>query len=172
MEEWRTTPDGVVRVKEPCNEIVYFGIPKQNEIIYLNAVYPKTQQYDYPIRNILGEKAPMYCTGIGKSVLAFLPDNEAKRIIFSPKINFTINTIVNEKCLQDEIDKIRSCGYALDNEEHEYGIKCVGVPVFANNGSPVAGISISGSAVAMSKINLNIYAEVLQKAAYEIRNRL
>jgi IclR family KDG regulon transcriptional repressor len=52
--------------------IIYFAVPKGGDILYLSATYPDNGNYDYPARLIMGEKAPMYCTAIGKAIVSII----------------------------------------------------------------------------------------------------
>ena len=123
-------------------EKVYLGIPHADEVVYLEAMYPAGEMS--MMRSLLGERAKMYCTGIGKAMMAFLPEPERDIYCRGPFEAFTEQTITTEERLIKELEKIRRQGYSVDQMEHEYGIKCIGVPVFDKNGSVCAAISISG----------------------------
>jgi DNA-binding IclR family transcriptional regulator len=99
----------------------------------------------------LGAVTPAYCTGLGKAVLAFLPDSEFDEylrtvdlIAMSPK------TIVDPDELKNEIGQTRQRGYAVDNEELSLGLRCVAVPIFDYTGRPAYAMSLSGPKERMS----------------------
>jgi len=119
------------------NENVYLGIPHGGDVLYIEFRSPAGK----PMRNILGEHAPMYCTGLGKAMLAFLPGDEINKYISRPLAKFTETTITDKKELLQELSSIRKRGYAVDNMEHEHGIICIGIPVFGNDGRIVAALS-------------------------------
>ena len=86
----------------------------------------------------------MYCTGLGKAMLAFLPEDERELILREPRVKYTDNTIVEESILRENLDEVRKNGFSVDNMEHEFGIRCVAVPVFGVNRDVVAAVSVSG----------------------------
>ena len=151
------------------NEIVFLGIPYDGEVLYMEAQIPDGAMVS---RNILGEHAPMYCTGLGKAMLAFLPENE--RQLYMPKrfAKFTENTILSEKELLIDLQKTRERGYSIDNMEHEYGVKCFAVPIFGNDGRVIAAISVSGPSLRFDdgtvQKNAGILEQILKPIQYTL----
>lgn len=146
-----------------AGERVYLAIPHEQEIIYVTSAYPKTS-IDL-MRPIMGEHAQMHCTGLGKAMLAYLPD-EKQRAYAARKLEaYTDYTITDGDALLKELREIRQRGYAIDNMEHEFGVKCVAVPVLGRNGQVVAGVSISGP-------SLRFYDERIQSLAKELQNKI
>jgi len=124
-------------------ENAYLGIPDGSNVLYIEAMAP----HGAPARNILGERAPLYCTGLGKAMLAHLPDYD-NRI---PEMKaFTDNTISSRETLLADLEQTRLRGYAVDNMEHEYGVKCVALPIFGHTGEVIAAISVSAPSLRMS----------------------
>lgn len=95
-----------------------------------------------PITHI--EAAPVHCTSVGKAVLAFQPEPVVERVIAAGLKRFTDHTIVQATKLREELARTRKRGYAIDNEEHQPGLRCVGAPIRDQAGRVFAGISISG----------------------------
>lgn len=101
--------------------------------------------YDYGIRIRIGYHLDLHCSGPGKALLAFLPDDECEAVI--KKIRFvqhTSHTIASADVLRLELADVRRLGYALDCEEYILGSYCVGAPVLDAFGYPVAAIWVSG----------------------------
>lgn len=142
------------KIADECGEVCYFGIPQDGEVLYIESVYPSGQAR---LRNLLGERAPMHCTGIGKAMLAYMnmPDHELSY--------HTPQTICDRKVLQEEMERIRERGYAIDNMEHEMGIKCVAVPVFGADGQVMAAVSVSGPSMRFDEPTIVRHAKVLQQ---------
>ena len=131
-------------IKEIANltgEVCYLGMLNDLEVLYLDAAYPSSQASG---RNILGERAPLYCTGLGKAMLANLPEAEISQVLASPMTSFTRCTITDPAVLRAELEEIRTNGYAVDNMEHEFGIRCVAVPIFDSSGKVIGAVSASG----------------------------
>ncbi len=127
------------KIADATGETVYLGIPYEADVLYLAT---RTPSASIP-RTILGERAPMYCTGLGKCLLAFMPEEKRPFLpdTFKP---YTSNTITDRQKLLQELTQIQERGYAIDNMEHEFGVSCVAVPVFGNNREPIAAVSVSG----------------------------
>ena len=137
----RTIYPFMKQLSDDVKETVYFAIPDGKEVLYLDAAYPL---HEYATRTMLGDRAWMYCTGLGKAILSQYPDNELAAHCPSPLISFTPNTMTSLEVLQKDLDEIRKRGYAVDNMEHEFGIKCVAVPIVDAHQNPIAAISVSG----------------------------
>ena len=76
----------------------------------------------------IGKRIPLYCSGVGKSIMAGLPDLQIKELWEQSEIqSLTPHTIVDLELFMDEINKIRRDGFAVDNEENELGVRCVAV---------------------------------------------
>lgn len=138
-------------------------------------VYIDKQESTHSMRicTSIGQKLPMYCTAVGKAILANLPWSEAEDLIdesgFEP---YTENTVKTKRELIGQLDQVRKNGYALDNEELEYGLVCVGVPIFGRNRVPVGALSVSGPKQRMSADNImKMYPEILRHAE-EISQRI
>lgn len=120
-----------------------------------------------------GEKLPLYCTAVGKSILAHLEKDEANNIINRIKLfKYTDKTITDKKVLLRQLEKIRQRGYAEDFEELEDGLVCVASPIFNQHNEPIAGISVSGPASRMTESLRVEAAEMLRKYAIEISRKL
>jgi DNA-binding IclR family transcriptional regulator len=103
----------------------------------------------------MGALAPAYCTGLGKAVLAFLPDNELDDYLQSVHlVPISPKTITDPERLKAEIVQIRQRGYAVDDEELSLGLRCVGAPVFDYMGRPSFALSVSGPAQRMTEEKL------------------
>jgi len=93
----------------------------------------------------LGDLAPAYCTGLGKAILAFLPEEEIEDYLANVTFEaLTPTTITSIEGMQDELRKIREAGFAIDNEELSIGLRCVAAPVFDYAGRPSYALSVSG----------------------------
>lgn len=152
--------------------ITYFAIPRDMEVFYLFNTYPPAELFNYPYRTIIGEKAPMYCTSLGKAMLAYLPEKEVEKLFKAKKEKFTERTLIDEEALRKEIALTRSRGYSLDNEEHEYGVRCIGVPIFSSSGVLVGALSASSSTFSFEGEKFEEYVEIMKEAAFHMRERI
>lgn len=145
-------------------ECVYLAARQDRDIIYMDAAFPPGSVGG---RNMVGVSAPSYCTGIGKAILAFEPEEVWERVIGvqGGLKAFTENTITDGEALKRELVTIRSRGYSIDNMEHEYGVKCVAAPVKNYEGRVLAAISISGPSLRFSEERVENLAGILLDAA-------
>ena len=135
--------DIMQELSERLNAIAYFAIYRQQQVFYLCNSYPPDKVYNYPFRNIMGERAPLYCTSLGKAMLAFLPHREFEACMAMERTAYTDYTILEEENLRREIQLTRQRGYSIDNQEHEYGVRCIGVPIFNVDSSLLGALSVS-----------------------------
>ncbi|MGI5977332.1 MAG: IclR family transcriptional regulator [Candidatus Limivicinus sp.] len=152
------------------NERVYLGVPLKDEVLYLESMYP----VDEPamMKSLMGYRAKMYCTGLGKAMMAFLPEQDIDAALAEPLEAFTENTITDPKLLRQNLMGVRSCGYAIDNMEHEFGVKCVAMPVFGRGHSLAGAVSISGPSLRFSKERIESMLVYLKVCTEKIQNRL
>ena len=103
----------------------------------------------------MGAQAPAYCTGLGKAVLAFLPEHTLDNYLASlDMVAMSPKTITTPEKLKAEIALIRKKGYAVDNEELTLGLRCVAAPVFDHTGLPSYALSVSGPSLRMTKARI------------------
>ena len=124
-----------------CNETVHLGILDHEDVFYI-----AKENSPQTIRMVsrVGRRAPLYSTGLGKILLAYIPKKERKRIIAHTKIQrFTENTITNKKELEKELEQIRKQGFALDREENEKEVYCIAIPIKNYHGKVIAALSIA-----------------------------
>jgi DNA-binding IclR family transcriptional regulator len=153
-------------------EIVYFGIPHGTEILYLYVAHPIDRMRELPYRDILGEHAPLYCTGIGKAILSAMPEEEWPQRIPAERRRFTPATMTDYTTIINELWRTRRRGYSIDNGEREEHVRCVGVPVFNSTGALVGGISLSGPSQSMTDAKLLEGAKVLTDTALRMKDRI
>ncbi len=135
------------------------------EVIYLDKVEsPRT----LPLYSRVGGRAPAYCTGVGKTLLAYLQDEQLERILDETVFErHTTNTLTDREAVRRELAQIRRQGYGFDREEHEEGISCVAVPLFNFAEEVIGSISVTDL---KRKIDgrESLYLERLLAAAQEI----
>lgn len=102
----------------------------------------------------IGSKLPAHCTAVGKAILAFLPNNTLD-ILYNKNEKlkaFTANTITSVIELKNNLKEIKKQGYAMDIEEYQAWVNCLGAPVLNKTGIPIGSISITGPS---SRFDLN-----------------
>lgn len=158
---------GLEQLRNEFGEAVHLTILQGNEVVYLEKLAGL-----HPIgfmSSRVGDRAPAHCTGVGKALLAHLPDDELVARYPTGKLTrYTEHTITDLDTLRAALAEAREQGYAIDQEEHELGVKCVAVPTFNHLGI-VAAISLSGPVERMDHhISHERLIERIQRAAMEV----
>lgn len=159
------------RISNELNHAVYFGVMHGTQVLYLYNTYPKSISNEYLVRSLMGEKAPLYCTSLGKAMLSTLPSNEVHKHLDHEMVSFTSHTLTTIDALQNDLKISATRGYAIDNCEHEQGIRCIGVPVRARDGRLIGGLCVSGPVQHIPDDDIDRLARNLISASFEIRNR-
>jgi IclR family KDG regulon transcriptional repressor len=121
----------------------------------------------------VGKRAPLHCTALGKVLLAFLPEEERKKILEQKELpRLTDNTITDRNKLEKELSKIQKQGFSLDQEENEKDVRCIAAPIRNYRGKVIAAISISGPAFRIDKKVQNNLKEALIETSTKISKRL
>ena len=117
----------------------------------------------------VGRRVYAHCTGVGKALLAQLPDDAVKDLIDSVGMPATTeHTITDITALLEELRRVRQRGYAIDDGEQELGVRCVAVAV---PGSLSGAVSVSGPASRVTPEAVPALAEVLQRSALGLAGR-
>ncbi len=124
------------------------------------------------VSETLGSPYDCYYSGGGKALLAFSDDYDENVMRTIHLVKHTETSIVDPEDFIQEIRKIRECGYAVDNEENENGLFCVGCPVLDSRGIAVMAISVSGYKGQLHEIGIERIVERLKKACNEISRLL
>ena len=140
------------RLALSLEQTVHTVIEDNNEVLYIDKI--TVNETGVKMQSKIGLKAPMYCTAVGKALLAVKTDTEIERYWNSvQKIKFTDKTIETYDDLLKDIRKIRQCGYALDTGEHEQGIICIGSSFATYQNRGAGAFSTSLSITDMQKLN-------------------
>lgn len=92
----------------------------------------------------LGKTSAAHATATGKAILAWLPETEIARMIATKGLpSFTAKTITDLAMLLEELRLVRRHGYAMDREEFQQGVICVGSAIRDYAGAVVGAISVS-----------------------------
>jgi DNA-binding IclR family transcriptional regulator len=153
---------------EKTHMTVHMAIYEDGEAVLVEKLEPPTA---VKMASHIGRRLDLHCTGVGKALLAYLPEEEFNRLRTSRALaRHNENTIVFGKKLQVELEHIRNVGYSLDNEEDELGNRCIGAPVF-ENGTVIAAISIAGTTSQITETTLEPLAKIVRDTAVEISQR-
>jgi IclR family KDG regulon transcriptional repressor len=154
---------------EKTGETVHLAILDHDSVLYVISLESKQA---LRMGSKVGTRVPVHSTAVGKTLLAFQPEEEIARIAARGLPATAPNTIIDPKALQRELAAIRARSYALDDEESEVGLRSIAAPVRNDSGSVIAAISIAGPVHRMSRKTLLGWARELVEAAEAVSQRL
>ncbi len=129
-------------------EAVNLSVRREDEIVYIERT--SSGRSMMRVVNVIGGRAPLHITAVGKLFLA--EDGAAGLRDYAKRTKlpgYTRNSLTSLGALEKELDKVRRQGYALDNEEAELGVRCIGAGIREDDGNLVAGLSVSAPAERM-----------------------
>ncbi|AEH51185.1 IclR family transcriptional regulator [Pseudothermotoga thermarum] len=160
----------LVDLMERTGMTVHFALKDGFEGVYIDKV---ESARTIPTVSRIGMRMRLYSTAFGKAILAFMPKEELQEYLSHVTLTKqTPNTITDKSKLLEELEKVRKQGYAVDMEENEPGIACVGAPVFNYTGNVIGAISVTGAASVFSDQLIKVVAQEVMKTAKEISKRL
>jgi DNA-binding IclR family transcriptional regulator len=129
-------------------EAVNLSVRREDEIVYIERT--SSGRAMMRVVNVIGGRAPLHITAVGKLFLA--EDGAAGLRRYAKRTRLpasTRNSLTSLGALDKELDKVRRQGYALDHEEAELGVRCIGAGIRDDDGTLVAGLSVSAPAERM-----------------------
>jgi len=147
---------------------VHLAVMEQGEAILIDRVEPPGAPR---VATWVGKRMGLHCTALGKSLIARLPADELDSLVNRQGlIRYNENTISSIKKLRLACDRIQQVGYAIDDEEEEIGVRCIGAPVYSSSGRVMAAISISGFTSQLE--NIAVKASLVTRAACALAQHL
>jgi len=155
---------------EQCGETVNLGVIDNGEAVFIGQVESR-EVMRMIVR--LGSRSPIHASGVGKALLAHLPEQQLARILQQRGLTrYTERSIDNPAQLREELERVRQLGYALDDEEHAVGLRCVAAAIFDQNGQALAAISLSGPKARITDKRLDELGVAVRQTADEITQAL
>lgn len=155
-----------------CDETTYLTVLDGKQVLYIYAIEsPQRLQ----ARTAVGDYAPLYCTAVGKAILAFLPPDDVYSMYadcLDELIPVTPYTLVTLDDLRDDLDAARRRGCSIDNQEHELDTYCLGAPIFNANRAVIGACSISGTDPEIVGSRLDTLSGKVIRTAHEISRRM
>jgi DNA-binding IclR family transcriptional regulator len=154
------------RLMESTGLTVHMAILERNEAALIAKVEPPGV---HRVATWVGKRIDVHCTSLGKCLIANLPVADLERLISEHGLlRHNENTIASLPKLKQELDRVRCQGYAVDDEEEELGMRCIGVPVFDLDGRVISAISVSGKTDQIHQGNYGEFRALLLDAARQI----
>jgi DNA-binding IclR family transcriptional regulator len=131
----------MAQLRDALDETINLTVREGDEVVYIEKATPNRMMH---VQQLIGSRAPLHVTAVGKLMLAMGSDEERRG--YAARTNlpaYTRNTINTLSRLQQETEKLRAQGYAFDDEEAEIGVGCIGSLIYDAADNIVAGLSVS-----------------------------
>jgi IclR family KDG regulon transcriptional repressor len=152
------------RLVEQTGECAHTAVYSEGKALMIDDV-----QAEASLRVVggIGRMIPLHCTAVGKALLAFSDLPIPARLETE-----TARTMTDHDALERHLEQIRALGYALDDEEHQEGVRCLAAPVYDYMGIMIATVGISGPTVRVTDRRIPELARMVMDAARELSNDL
>lgn len=157
-------------LSELSGETTNLVILLDQHIVYVDQV---ASRHTVRMFTQVGTRAPIYCTGAGKALLAHRAPAEVEAYLAAETWERrTASTITSPAALRVELERIRERGYAFDGGEMDGDVHCVAAPVFDHTGAALAAVSVSGPATRFTQERMRGVAPELLRATAALSARL
>lgn len=158
------------RLGKLTKETLHLGTLDENSVVYLHKI---DSEYNLRMYSRIGRRCPLYSTGLGKVMMAWLPEEEVRSMLANVTFErFTEHTLANIDEVLAELVRVRELGYAEDNEENEHGLRCFAVPIYNRMGRIITGLSLSLPIVRFEESKRAELISLLHEAAGQISAEL
>jgi IclR family transcriptional regulator, KDG regulon repressor len=156
----------VAQLVQTTGETAHLGVLRQGHVVsLLNVESPHTVRTPATV----GRRIPLHCTSQGKAIMAYMPPDQVEEQLRD--YTFTVhaaNSIDSKTRFLAELELVASRGYAVDNEEFEDGLRCIGAPVRNHSGAVIAAISIAGPTFRVTGARLPTLSREVMRVATEL----
>ncbi len=137
------------------NESVHFCAFNNNSVYVMDQV---RSSKNYALSATVGMIEPLHCSSVGKCILAFRRQETIRKLLENYEYTkYTDNTITSQQALMENLERIRSLGYAVDDEEMSLGVRCLAVPVYDYRNSVRYSIGVSGPKENINSASMGTY---------------
>jgi IclR family acetate operon transcriptional repressor len=161
--------DLLAHLAEVSGETAHLGIIDGARMLYIDKI---DSPHSLRLFSRVGATNPLYCTGLGKAMLAYADDTVIDKVVAAGFERRTENTITDEESLRAELARVRRVGYSVDDVENEEGVRCTGAPVFDHHGRAVAAFSVAGPVARMTRERMAALSPDVAAAGLELSRRL
>jgi IclR family acetate operon transcriptional repressor len=149
---------------------IHLGVLEQGMVTYVAKV---SVPGAFPVHTRVGAQLEAYCSGLGKVLLASLPQQDVDNFVMDGElIALTPHTITTKAGLRAELKNVREHGYAMDDREHQANMRCIAVPVLDREGRAVAALSATDDAERMTPQRQLEVRDALYEVAAALRRKL
>lgn len=160
----------LMRLRDETGETVHLAVPSGTEMVYIDKL---ESQQTVRMTSRIGTRVSLHASAVGKAYLAMLPADEQRKLMKQiDYVSFTAHTIASQKQLAADLEVTRKRGYAVDSEETEVEIHCLGAAISDRTGCPVGSISVSVPKFRFDKAASRKYPKLLRECADAVSAKL
>jgi DNA-binding IclR family transcriptional regulator len=149
------------------SETVNLGVLQGMNVLLIEVI---ESPHRFSVLSEVGETGEIYCTALGKVILAYMEDRPRKDEILG-SIQFvakTPRTIMSIARLKEDMAQTKKQGFSHDDEEAFVGARCIGAPIFSPDGNVIGALSVSGPISRIPRQQVQSYAKLVCQAAQDI----
>ena len=151
---------------EDSGETVNLAVEDEGEAVYLAQVECRQMMRVFARP---GSRVPLHCSAVGKAILSAASDKTLSKILHQRGMpRLTVKTITSPSALRADLDRVRSAGYAIDDEEHAVGLRCIAAPIFDETGDCIGAASASGPTARIGEERIAQLGALVLKASQAI----
>lgn len=154
---------------DESRETVHLVLKEGLHAVYIDKI---EAPHAITISSQVGRRAILYCTGVGKAILAHMTPEDIEAALPETLTPRTKHTITDKAKLLEHLAGIRQKGLSIDNQEIELGLMCLAAPIFNADGAAAAAISISGPTTRLTGARVDALSKSLRAAARAISRKL
>ena len=155
---------------EDSEETVNLAVEDQAAAVYLSQVECRQMMRAFARP---GGRVPLHCSSVGKALLSAMPDNSLAKVLHRHGLaRVTLKTITTTPELRDDLARSRERGYAIDDEEHAVGLRCIAAVIFNENADPIAAVSLSGPMARIPDERIPVLGDLVRRKADAITAQL
>jgi len=156
----------LLQLSNQINESVHFCAYNNSSVYVMDQV---RSNKNYALSATVGMIEPLHCSSVGKCILAFRRPETIRALLeeylFTP---YTEHTMITREALLENLERIRTLGYALDDEEMAPGVRCIAVPVYDYRNSVRFSIGVSGPKASLNTATIEAYVRRMQETARKL----
>lgn len=146
------------------------AILEQNEGVLVEKIEPPGL---FKLATWIGKRMEVHCTGVGKALIAYLPEEEVDRLVKEHSLPcHNQKTVGSARKLKQQLLQIKNLRYSVDDEEDEIGLRCIGSPIFDHTLRPIAAISLAGTTAQITKQRVPVLAKKVKQTAARISREI
>lgn len=155
---------------EESAETVNLAVEDQNEAIYLAQVECRQMMRAFARP---GGRVPLHCSSVGKALLSAMPDKEIARVLHRRGMaKVTVKTITRTDVLRQDLIATRARGYAIDDEEHAVGLRCIAAVIYNETSDAIAAISVSGPMARIPDDRIPVLGDLVRRQSEKLTDQL